>query len=116
MRAYNDKSDEFRKLLADLKLPDPGDALPPPARSRLGVSLGGETVNGVVITRVLPDSRGEKLGLKDRDVITHVNGQRVSNAHDIRKILTKTDKPAVVEVMREGKETRLQEKPDVPAK
>ncbi|MDB5172995.1 MAG: hypothetical protein JWN51_1768, partial [Phycisphaerales bacterium] len=46
MREYNRRSDALRKQLQDLKLPDPGDALPPPASGRLGIAAQEEFVEG----------------------------------------------------------------------
>ena len=112
IRAYNEKSDELRKMIAELKLPDPGEALPPPANARLGISVGAETGRGVLVTRVLPGSRADKVGVRPRDEIHKVNGQRVLTAKDLRRAVSAApEKPLVVEGVRDGKAFRLEEKP-----
>ncbi|MDB5354286.1 MAG: sigE 10 [Phycisphaerales bacterium] len=112
MREYNRRSDVLRKQLQDLKLPDPGDALPPPASGRLGIAAQEEVVEGqgLVITHILPDSRAEKIGIKENDVIQKVNGKAVHSTHDLRKIVTENPKGLVVEGLREGKPLKLEEK------
>ena len=112
MRAYNEKSDALRKRLDELKLPDPGDVLPPPAKARLGVSLGGETPDGVIVGQVSAGSRGKRLGLLPLDVIRRVNDQPVTTAQELRKALTALDKPVVLHVRRNGKDMKLEEKPE----
>lgn len=109
IRRYNDLSDAVRKKLEELKLPGPGDALPPPARARLGVSVAPEPqppqpdgVGGVTVKMVIPGSRGEKLGLREGDEIRRVNDTRVDDAAGLRRVLTETKEPLVVVVKRPG--------------
>ena len=109
VRKYNDLSDALRKKLEELKLPGPGDALPPPARARLGVSVSPDSlppeangVGGVTVTMVIPGSRGEKLGLRAGDQIRRVNDNRVDDATTLRRVLTETKEPLVVVVKRPG--------------
>src|SRR2546430_1168010 len=42
---------------------------------------------GVVVGRVTPDSPAAKAGLKEKDVITEVNGQRVEGAAQFRRMI-----------------------------
>ena len=42
---------------------------------------------GVVLNRVAPDSPAAKAGLKEKDVITEVNGQRVEGAAQFRRMI-----------------------------
>src|SRR5256885_1016659 len=42
---------------------------------------------GVVVGRVTPDSPAAKAGLKEKDVITEVNGQRVEGAAQFRRMV-----------------------------
>ena len=113
MREYNQRCDALRQKLADLKLPDPGDALPPPASGRLGISAEEETVagSGLIVTHIMADSRAAKLGLKEQDVIQRVNNEPVHSTHDLRNIVTKHPKGLIVEGLRDGKELKLEEKP-----
>ncbi|TLS35414.1 S1C family serine protease [Pseudalkalibacillus caeni] len=47
---------------------------------------------GVVVMNVVPMSPAEQAGLKELDVIVDINGNKVKNAVDLRKVLyTKTD-------------------------
>jgi S1-C subfamily serine protease len=110
MRTYNDKSDELRKLFADLKLPDPGPALPPPAQSRLGITIEGEGPDGVIVGKVLEGSRGARAGLKSGDRIISANGKAVKSAVDLRKLVSGPDKLEIT-VTRDGAERILEEKP-----
>jgi serine protease Do len=42
---------------------------------------------GVLLERIVPDSPAAKAGLKDNDVITEVNGQRVEGATQFRRMI-----------------------------
>ncbi len=114
---FMDQSDQLRKKLDELKLPDPGDALPPPAKARLGVSLvnpddpiqgGGD---GLRISKVLADSRAEKIGLKEDDIIKKVNGQVLHSVKELRQAAMNSKKPLALEVDRAGEAVKLEEKP-----
>jgi hypothetical protein len=107
--AYLQDCDDLRKLLASLKLPDPGAALPPPKGSRLGVQVGITSLEqGVLITDVDPGSRGEKLGLKGGDVIVSVNGQAMNSIHELRDTVT-VQTHLVVSIVRNGEQMTLRE-------
>ena len=119
MRDYNLQCDALRKRLAELNLPDPGNALPPPASGRLGVSVNEETVagQGLVIVHVLPGSRAANMGLQDQDVIQKVNGQEVHSTRELRKIVTERHAGLIVEGLRDGKpfvRSELHESPELP--
>lgn len=114
VRKYNALSDALRQKMNELKLPDPGDALPPPARARLGIGLAPPSVelddDGVTVTLVLPGSRGEQLGLRPGDVIRRVNGKPVEDAAMLRRVLTDTEEPLVVDIVRLAEPAVLREK------
>ena len=114
IKKYNALSDALRKKLEDLKLPGPGDALPPPARARLGVSVAtpepGAAPGGVLVTGVSPGARGERLGLRPGDVIRRVSGQAVDDPGMLRRVLTDTKDPVVLDVVRDGEPLVLTEK------
>lgn len=116
MRKYNALSDALRQKMDELKLPDPGDALPPPARARLGIGLAPSSVeqndDGVTVTKVLPDSRGEQLGLRPGDVIQRVNGKPVNDAAMLRRVLIETQDPLVIDIVRLAEPTTLRERPE----
>jgi serine protease Do len=42
---------------------------------------------GVLLERIVPDSPADKAGLKDSDVITEINGQRVEGAAQFRRMI-----------------------------
>jgi hypothetical protein len=116
VRKYNALSDALRKKLDDLDLPGPGDALPPPARARLGISvappdLAGDAAAlvGVTVRTVLPNTRGEKLGLREGDIIRKVNGKRVNDAASLRRVLTDEKDPLALDILRDGQEQTLRE-------
>jgi len=61
---------------------------------------------GAVITQVDPDAPGAKAGLKVGDVITEVNGQKVSDAGHLQ-VLISDQRPGArvnLEIMRDGKQ------------
>jgi hypothetical protein len=109
MQAYNDKSDELRKVMSELKLPDPGPALPPPAQARLGITVEGEGPDGVVVGKVLEGSRGGRIGLKTADRIHSVNGKPVTTAVELRKLVSAPGKLKIT-LVRDGAEKVLEEK------
>lgn len=118
IQRYNGLSDALREKLAELKLPDPGESLPPPAKARLGISVGagplivpGGVEEGLTVSRVVPDSRGERIGIKDGDVIRTVNGKAVPDTQALRRAVTEATDPLVIEVVRGGKPHTLREKP-----
>src|SRR2546423_2760729 len=55
------------------------------AESAKELKLSAE--RGVVVGRVTPDSPAAKAGLKEKDVITEVNGQRVEGAAQFRRMI-----------------------------
>jgi hypothetical protein len=113
MDKYVEQCDEFRKVIDAHKL-DAGDLLPPPAKTRLGVSLlpGG----GLLEVKVVSEgSRAERLGLKAGDVIRKVDGKDVATVLELRKVVGAKEKGLVIEVTRDGEELKLTEK-DEPKK
>src|ERR1700674_3615439 len=43
--------------------------------------------HGAVLGKILPDSPAEKAGLKENDVVTEINGQRVEGTAQFRRII-----------------------------
>src|SRR6202022_1692518 len=64
---------------------------------------------GVVVGRVTEDSPAAKAGLKEKDVITEVNGQRVEGAAQFRRIIHEipTGRGAQLTVWRDGRAQTL---------
>ncbi len=114
---FMDQSDSLRKKIDELKLSDPGDALPPPAKARLGVSLvapddfNGDAA-GLKVAKVLPDSRAAKLGLQEDDVIEKVNGQPIRSVKDLRQAAMNAKKALTLDIERAGEKIKLEEKPE----
>lgn len=65
---------------------------------------------GMVVDRVLADSLAQRLGLRVHDILTELNGERVSSAAGIRKILAdhEAGDPVTASVVRKGKVQSLQ--------
>jgi len=73
-------------------------------------SVAGSGSEGVVVTRVLPDSPAGERGFKTGDVILEVAGKPVSNPSDVRKALEearKDKKRAVLMRVKSGEGTRF---------
>ncbi len=109
LKDYFQASDELRAKLEALKLPDPGDDLPPPAKWRLGIQVSPDPEK-LVIGSVVPESRAEKIGLKVGDVIDKVNDKPVKDVEGLREVLSDSKGPIEVTVVREGKGMKLEEK------
>ena len=111
MRRYDKACDDLRQVLADLKLPDPGPALPPPSRARLGISVRPDPLTGgLAVARVFPGSRADRIGLQDDDVIRKINGADVADVKDLRRLVTEHAKGLALDITRDGREMKLQEK------
>jgi serine protease Do len=69
---------------------------------------------GVVVGRVAPDSPASKAGLKETDVITEVNGQRIEGATQFRRMIREIPAGRTVElkVWRDGRAQSLSAKLD----
>src|SRR5215469_11759274 len=60
---------------------------------------------GVVLTSIVPDSPAAKAGLKENDVVTEINGQRVEGAAQFRRMLREipAGRTAQITVWRDGR-------------
>ena len=78
----------------DFRIPDPGSRFPT-TRGRLGITIQsltpeleeyfGATNGGVLVSSVTQNSAAAKAGLKAGDVITSINGRRVSATGDLMR-------------------------------
>ena len=59
----------------------------PVYHQRNTLKLPGEVTSGVVISEVLKNSSASKAGLKKYDVIVEMDGEKVDNSIDLRKVL-----------------------------
>jgi hypothetical protein len=110
MDEYLARSDELHTLLDKQKL-EAGELLPPPAKTRLGVSIS-ETEEGMTVQRVSEKSRAQRLGLKPLDLIRKVDGKEVADVAQLRKAVGANEKGLVVEIRRGDESLKLEEKPD----
>src|SRR6185436_4560853 len=108
LKDYFQASDELREKMEALKLEDPGDDLPPPAKWRLGIQIARDPEK-VVVGSVVPESRAEKIGLKVGDVIDKIDDKPVKEIESLREALSAAKGPIEVLVVRDGKEMKLQE-------
>src|SRR5258707_2981411 len=78
-----------------------------PADSAKELKLPAE--RGVVVGRVTQDSPAAKAGLKEKDVITEVNGQRVEGASQFRRMIHEipAGRTAQLTVWRDGRAQTL---------
>lgn len=67
------------------------------------LNLGSE--RGVVVMQVYPNTPAEKAGLKEMDVITAINGRKITDGKELQKSVFNTEIGKVVEltVIREGR-------------
>lgn len=75
----------------------------------LAKAFGINTDNGAVVTRVVPGSAAEDAGIKEGDVITTVNGKKVSNASGLRNAvgLLRIGSKVKLDVIRDGKHKQI---------
>ena len=87
------------------------------SRGRLGVTVQsltpdleaffGATDGGVLVSSVAQDSAAAKAGIKAGDVITSINGDRVSDSGDLMRALGNATGEATIVVLRDKKELTL---------
>jgi serine protease Do len=88
-----------------------------PSRGRLGVSVQsltpeleeyfGAKNGGVLVSSVAQDSAAAKAGLKAGDVITSINGDRVSDSADLMRALSNVSGEVTIVVLRDKNELTL---------
>jgi hypothetical protein len=114
MEKYTEQCDELRKTLAQYKL-DPGEFLPPPAKTRLGVSVSTEE-GRLFVQRIADKSRAERIGLRVGDQIRKIDGKELTSVAELRKLVGAKEKGLVVEITRDGDDVKLEEPEEKPAK
>lgn len=101
----------------DFRIPELGSRFPS-ARGRLGVSVQSMTPElaeyfgakngGVLVSSVAQDSPAAKAGVKAGDVITAINGDRITDSGDlIRELNDATSDDVTIAVLRDKKELTL---------
>ena len=94
-------------------------------RAKLGVSVQGITadlasslglsdVRGALVNQVEPGSPAERAGLKQGDVITEVQGRRVSDGNELRNAISNTapGTSVAIKVIRDGRTSDFSAKLD----
>ncbi len=61
-----------------------------------------KNVEGVIVTKVDPDSRAAAMGVEEGDVISHVNRKPVAGAAEARTLAKGSDKTILLRVWRKG--------------
>lgn len=91
---------------------------------RLGVSLQNldpdlagyfqvDPNEGVLVTRIEPDSAAQKAGIHSGDIITHINGNKVDSAEDVSRMISEGDAETIeITILRHGTEQKLIAKPE----
>ncbi|MGI6656738.1 MAG: DegQ family serine endoprotease [Desulfobulbus sp.] len=71
----------------------------------LAQSFGGKSAGGALVAEVSPDSPAGKGGLQQGDIITHINGQQVTDVADLRNRIAMTPPNTRLDlrVFRDGK-------------
>ena len=109
---YGDRPRSF-----EFRIPDPGSRFPEFRRGRLGVSVQsltpeleeyfGAKNGGALVSSVAQDSAAAKAGVKAGDVITSINGRRISDADDLTSELRDLNGEVTIVVLRDRKEMTL---------
>ncbi len=75
----------------------------------LAKAFGLNVDQGVVIAQVMPDSPAAKAGIKQRDVITAVNGKEINNFSDLQNAigLRSPGDKVTIDLLRDGKKQEV---------
>lgn len=114
MGKYSEQCDELRKTLEQYKL-DPGEFLPPPAKTRLGVSVS-PVVGHLTVQQIGEKSRAERIGLQLKDQIRKIDGKEIATVAELRKAVAAREKGLIFEITRDGDDLKLEEPEEKPAK
>jgi serine protease Do len=80
-----------------------------PITKDLAQSFAMSNEKGALVSEVLPDSPAEKAGLKAGDIIVQFDGKEIKEMGELPRLVAVTPigKKAVIKIIREGKEQRL---------
>ena len=123
---------EIERQLIDIQEPETPVAPPAPSAHRLVMSLDGDggswlgvetqevttekakslklsSERGALIGKVLPDSPAAKAGLKENDVVTEINGQRIEGTTQFRRMIHEIPGGRAIQlsVWRDGKQQTI---------
>ncbi|MBL9129909.1 MAG: PDZ domain-containing protein, partial [Verrucomicrobiaceae bacterium] len=74
-------------------------SLSPALRDRYDVP---KNVDGIIVTKVDPNSRAAAMGVEEGDVITHINRQPATNPAEARALAKGSDTTVLLRVFRKG--------------
>lgn len=67
---------------------------------------------GVLVTRIEPDSPAEKAGVRSGDIITHIDGNKINSAEDVSRMISEGESETVeISILRHGTQQKLIAKP-----
>jgi Do/DeqQ family serine protease len=80
-----------------------------PLTPDLAKAFNSNLKNGAVVSHVLPESPAEESGLQAGDIITNVNGQKITSASEMRNLLSVTTvgEKLKIELQRQGKKQTI---------
>lgn len=76
---------------------------------RLATALGVPGHEGAVVNEVMPKSGAAKAGIRTSDILTHINGEAVSSANQVRSMVgvLRAGSTVTLDMLRQGKKKRL---------
>ncbi|MFN3477595.1 MAG: S1C family serine protease, partial [Candidatus Methylomirabilales bacterium] len=76
-----------------------------PLTPELAKSLGLSLEEGILVNRVMPKSPAEAAGLREGDVITSVDGKKITDSRELQRMVAELEVGRVIELglLREGK-------------
>ncbi len=98
-------ADSIRDVLRDL---ENGKSIAKPKRGYIGIQMssGNVEIRGVVIERVVPGTPADEVGLREKDIITEVDGVGVADAADLNRVVgNRRPGEKVVLTVRRGTQT-----------
>jgi serine protease Do len=85
-----------------------------PVTQEIASQFGVQPRDGVVVTQVMPDTPAAKMGLRSGDVITKLDGVKVSSAQELQLLVEQTEigKAHPMVIVRDGKSLTLAFSPE----
>jgi hypothetical protein len=83
-----------------------------PVNEALASQLGLDPGKGILVEKVLPESRAEQAGLQKHDILMKVNGEQITSPDQLRKTLRALkDKGFELAIVRKGKADTIEVEP-----
>ena len=102
-------TNRLRDELTKAGLPEPGGLLAPGSDKRLGAVFRTGSAGALTIIRLLPQYRGQRMGLAVGDQVVVVGGRAVRTVTEVRDALVSSPSPVTVVVLRAGQRTEVTE-------